>query len=51
MISALSTVLGLASEKEDDFDFEALIEQLKDPVGTFYKYSLADSIINRKVKK
>jgi F420-non-reducing hydrogenase small subunit len=51
MISALSTVLGLASEKEDDFNFEALIEQLKDPVGTFYKYSLADSIINRKVEK
>jgi len=51
MISALSTVLGLASEKEDDFDFEMLIEQLKDPVGTFYKYSLADSIINKRVKK
>lgn len=51
MISALSTVLGLASEKEDDFDFEMLLEQLKDPVGTFYKYSLADSIINKRVKK
>ena len=51
MISALSTILGLAAEKEEGFDFEELLEQLKDPVGTFYKYSLADSIINRRIKK
>lgn len=51
MMSALSTVLGLAAEKQDDFDFESLLEQLKDPVGTFYKYSLAHSIINRRLKK
>lgn len=51
MISALSTVLGLASEKEEGFDPEEVMEQLKDPVGTFYKYSLADSIIHRRIKK
>lgn len=51
MISALGTVLGLAAEKEDGFDFDELMKQLKDPVGTFYKYSLADSIIHRKVMK
>jgi len=51
MISALSTILGLAAEKEEGFDFEELLKQLKDPVGTFYKYSLAGSIINRKVKR
>ena len=51
MISALSTILGLAAEKEEGFDFEELLTQLKDPVGTFYKYSLAGSIINRKVKR
>jgi len=51
MISALSTVLGLAAEKEEGFDFDELLEQLKDPVGTFYKYSLAASIINRRVKR
>jgi F420-non-reducing hydrogenase small subunit len=48
MISALSTILGLAEEKEADFDPNKLIDQLKDPVGTFYKYSLAGSIINRR---
>jgi len=47
MISALSTVLGIADEKEKDFDFEKLIGQLKDPAGTFYKYGLPTSIIKR----
>jgi F420-non-reducing hydrogenase small subunit len=51
MISALSTVLGLASEKEEGFDPEALMEQLKDPIGTFYKYGLPTAIVNRKVMK
>ncbi len=51
MISALSTVLGLASEKEEGFDPEELMEQLKDPVGTFYKYGLPSSIVNRRVMK
>ncbi|MFH0850614.1 MAG: oxidoreductase [Candidatus Bathyarchaeota archaeon] len=51
MISALSTILGLAAEKDEGFDFEELLAQLKDPVGTFYKYSLADSIISRRIKK
>lgn len=51
MISALSTVLGLAEEKEESFDPEKLMEQLKDPVGTFYKYGLPISIIKRSVLK
>jgi F420-non-reducing hydrogenase small subunit len=51
MISALSTILGLAAEKEEGFDFDELLAQLKDPVGTFYKYALADSIINRRIKR
>jgi F420-non-reducing hydrogenase small subunit len=51
MISALSTVLGLANEKDEDFDYDALLDQLKDPVGTFYKYALPDSIINRRIKE
>lgn len=49
MISALSTVLGLASEKEEGFEAEKLVEQILDPVGTFYKYGLAASIINRRM--
>src|SRR4030042_3548639 len=51
MISALSTILGLAAEKEGGFDFAELLEQLQDPVGTFYNYALAGSIINRRIKK
>lgn len=51
MISALSTILGLAAEKEEGFDFDELLAQLKDPVGTFYKYALADSIISRRIKR
>lgn len=51
MISALSTVLGLANEKDEDFDYDILLDELKDPVGTFYKYALPASIINRRIKK
>jgi len=51
MISALSTVLGLAEEKEEGFDPEALMSQLKDPVGTFYKYGLPVAIMNRRIKR
>jgi len=51
MISALGTVLGLASEQEDDFSLEELLEDIKDPTGTFYKYTLAVSIINRRLQK
>jgi F420-non-reducing hydrogenase small subunit len=51
MISALSTVLGLAEETEEAFDPEALMAQLKDPVGTFYKYGLPVAIMNRRIKR
>ena len=51
MISALSSVLGLSSEKDKGFKPNDLVEQLKDPLGTFYKYSLASSIINRRVNE
>jgi len=51
MISALSTVLGLASEKEEGFDPDEVVAELKDPLGTFYKYGLPSSIINRRAVK
>ncbi len=50
MISALSTILGLEQERLEEFNFEELLTQLKDPVGTFYKYSLPASIIKRRMK-
>lgn len=53
MMSALASILGLDEEKEkySDEDVEKLMGQIKDPVGTFYMYSLPSSILKRKVKK
>jgi F420-non-reducing hydrogenase small subunit len=53
MISALASLLGLEEEKEKytESDVQKLIAQIKDPVGTFYMYSLPSSILRRKVMK
>ncbi len=51
MISALASILGLEEENETSYDPEKLINQVKDPLGTFYKYSLPSSIIRRRVKR
>jgi len=51
MISALASILGLENEKEAYMEAEKLIEQIKDPIGTFYLYSLPSSIINRRVMR
>jgi F420-non-reducing hydrogenase small subunit len=53
MISALASILGLEDEKDkySEKDVEELIGQIKDPVGTFYMYSLPSSILGRKVMK
>jgi len=51
MISALASILGLDEEKNPDFDAEKLLAQIKDPLGTFYKYSLPASILRRRIMK
>jgi F420-non-reducing hydrogenase small subunit len=51
MISALTSILGVAEEKERDYDVEKLISQIKDPLGTFYRYSLPASILRRRIMK
>ena len=53
MISALASILGLEEEKEkySDEDVEKLMSQVKDPIGTFYMYALAASILRRRVMK
>ena len=52
MISALASILGIeGEEKMSDEEVEKLIEQIRDPVGTFYKYTLPSSLIKRKVMK
>lgn len=52
MITALASILGIDKEPEQytDEDVEKLLAQIKDPVGTFYMYSLPASILKRKVK-
>ena len=51
MISALASLLGLEEEKEKytEADVEKLIAQIKDPLGTFYMYSLPSSVLRRRV--
>jgi F420-non-reducing hydrogenase small subunit len=53
MITALASVLSLDKEtgQYTDEDVVKLMEQIKDPVGTFYMYSLPSSIFKRKVMK
>lgn len=53
MMSALASILGLEGEQEhySQEDVEKLMNQIKDPVGTFYMYSLPSSILRRKVMK
>ena len=53
MMSALASILGLENEQEhySEEDVEQLMSQIKDPVGTFYMYSLPSSLLRRKVMK
>jgi F420-non-reducing hydrogenase small subunit len=55
MISALASIFGYEGEpgkdKYTEKEIEELISQIKDPVGTFYMYSLPASILKRKVIK
>jgi F420-non-reducing hydrogenase small subunit len=52
MIASLASILGVDGEDTmTDEEINKLIEDLVDPVGTFYKYTLPTSLINRKVMK
>jgi F420-non-reducing hydrogenase small subunit len=51
MIGAIGSILKIDEEKNlTDSDATKLIDKIKDPIGTFYMYSLAASIINRRQK-
>jgi F420-non-reducing hydrogenase small subunit len=50
MLSALASIWGIEDEKEQDFNPQKLVEEIKDPLGTFYKYSLPSSILRRRIK-
>jgi len=52
MISALASVLGIEGEdKMSDEEVQKLIDEVVDPIGTFYKYGLPNALINRRVMK
>ncbi len=52
MISALASILGIEGEETmSEEEINKLIEDIVDVTGTFYKYTLPTSLINRKVIK
>ena len=52
MISALGSILRVDDEKDiSKADTAALLEKVKDPVGTFYMYDLASATIGRRRQK
>jgi len=52
MISALASVLRVDDEKEmTQAETERLVDKVKDPVGTFYMYDLAGSMIDQRRQK
>ena len=52
MISAIASILGIEDEeKMGEEEIDELIEKIKDPLGTFYKYTLPSSLIKRRVMK
>jgi F420-non-reducing hydrogenase small subunit len=51
MLSALASVMGLGDEMDmDESKVEELIGQVKDPLGTFYRFSLGTSILGGRLK-
>lgn len=52
MISALASILGLDDEEAlPDEEVEKLLDDIVDPVGTFYKYGLATALLNRRLEE
>ena len=48
MVSAIASILGVEDEKDlSDEYIEKLMEQIVDPAGTFYRYSLPNSLLRR----
>jgi F420-non-reducing hydrogenase small subunit len=49
MISALASIVGLEGEENmSEEDVEKLINQIVDPAGYFYRFSLPTSLLRRK---
>jgi F420-non-reducing hydrogenase small subunit len=51
MLSALASVMGLDDEEDmDEETVSTIIGQIKDPLGTFYRFSLGSSILGGRLK-
>jgi F420-non-reducing hydrogenase small subunit len=52
LISALASIMDLEKDQQSHSkqDVENLMNQIKDPAGTFYMFSLAQSILGKKAK-
>jgi len=52
MISAIASILGAENEENlTDQQIEDLLSGIKDIIGTFYRFTLPDALLNRKVKE
>lgn len=53
LISALASIMDLNKDQQSHSreDVENLMNQIKDPIGTFYMFSMAQSILGEKVKR
>jgi len=52
LVSSIASILGVDGEESmSEKEVEALINEIKDPLGTFYRYSLPVSLLRRKVMK
>jgi F420-non-reducing hydrogenase small subunit len=48
VLSAIASIIGVDEEVElTEKEVEALINQIKDPLGTFYRFTLPDSMLRR----
>jgi F420-non-reducing hydrogenase small subunit len=51
-LSTIASILGIDEETTlSDKEIEALIEQIKDPLGTFYRFGLPAGLIKRVIIK
>jgi len=51
MIAAIASILGVSEERElSEGEIAELINRIKDPVGTFYRFTLPTALLNRKVE-
>lgn len=52
MLSAIASMAGLEEEGNlSEEELQKLLDQIKDPTGSFYMYSLANSFLKRRVMK